>query len=267
MKPSSMAWRMRVEVEGDGLAVRARAAEHLQRLVLRRRREGEEGEVLLLAARGHRLDDLFLVVRRASSSAASLRGLLGDVRAGEHVLHLLGGLAASASCGPRRRSRRSAGWAAAPIFSVTKGNFCSVVMMIGVPGLERLGELLRVLVDLLDDALLVLELVDGVLQLLVEHAAVGDDDDGVEDLLVVARRAGSRAGARARRWSWSCRCRPSAGSGSCGPAPPARASASQPAHAVELVVAREDHRLALHGLAAEPSSPRSAGGGSARGCP
>ena len=55
----------------------------------------------------------------------------------------------------------------------------------GRPAGERLGELLRVLVDLLDDACLVLELVDGVLQLLVKHAPVGDHDDGVEDLLVL----------------------------------------------------------------------------------
>ena len=51
--------------------------------------------------------------------------------------------------------------------------------------LQRLGELARALVDLLDDAVLVLELVDRVLQLLVEHHAVGDHDDAVEDPLVV----------------------------------------------------------------------------------
>ena len=47
------------------------------------------------------------------------------------------------------------------------------------------GELLGVLVDLLDHAGLVLELVDGRLQLLIEHAPVGDDDDRVKDLLVL----------------------------------------------------------------------------------
>ena len=49
---------------------------------------------------------------------------------------------------------------------------------------ERLRELLRVLVDGLHHALGVLDLVDGVLQLAVEDAPVGDDDDAVEDLLV-----------------------------------------------------------------------------------
>ena len=50
---------------------------------------------------------------------------------------------------------------------------------------ERLGKLLGVLVDLLDDAVGVLELVDRLLQLPVEHEPVGDDDDLVEDLGVV----------------------------------------------------------------------------------
>ena len=71
-------------------------------------------------------------------------------------------------------------------------------MMIGVAGLERLGELAGVLVDPLHDALLVLELVDRVLELLVEHPPVGDDDDRVEDLRSsascrLARRCASQA--------------------------------------------------------------------------
>ncbi len=51
---------------------------------------------------------------------------------------------------------------------------------------EGFGELLGVLVDFLDDSGFVLELVDGVLKLLVEDEAIGDDDDGVEDAGVVA---------------------------------------------------------------------------------
>ena len=49
---------------------------------------------------------------------------------------------------------------------------------------QRRRELLRVLIDGLDDALRVFDLVDRVLQLLVEHAPIGDDDDAVEDLFV-----------------------------------------------------------------------------------
>ena len=44
-----------------------------------------------------------------------------------------------------------------------------------------------------DDAVLVLELVDRVLELLVEHAPVGDDDHRVEDLAGRRRRAGWRS--------------------------------------------------------------------------
>ena len=50
---------------------------------------------------------------------------------------------------------------------------------------EGLRELRRALVYLLDDAVGVLELVDRLLELLVQHDAVRDDDDLVEDLLVV----------------------------------------------------------------------------------
>ena len=65
-----------------------------------------------------------------------------------------------------------------------KGNFWMVVMTMGVPLGKRLGELLGVLVDLLHHAGLVLELVNRRLQLLVQHAPVGHDDDGVEHLPV-----------------------------------------------------------------------------------
>ena len=50
-----------------------------------------------------------------------------------------------------------------------------------------------ILVDLLDDALLVVELVDRVLELPVEHQPVGDDDDGIEDLLVAGVVQASQA--------------------------------------------------------------------------
>jgi hypothetical protein len=51
---------------------------------------------------------------------------------------------------------------------------------------ERGGELGGILVDLLDGAVGVLQLVDGVLELAVEHHTVGDDDNLVEHLLVTA---------------------------------------------------------------------------------
>ena len=49
---------------------------------------------------------------------------------------------------------------------------------------KRLGELPRALVDPLHDAALVLELVDRVLELLVEHNTIRDHDHAVENALV-----------------------------------------------------------------------------------
>ena len=50
---------------------------------------------------------------------------------------------------------------------------------------ERLGELLGVLVDLFHHAVGVLELVDRLLQLTVQHDPVGDHHDLVEHLVVI----------------------------------------------------------------------------------
>ncbi|CAO5241429.1 hypothetical protein FAGKG844_20168 [Frankia sp. AgKG'84/4] len=58
---------------------------------------------------------------------------------------------------------------------------------------QRGRELTRILVDLLDDPGRVVELVDRVLELLVEHEPVGDDDDLVEHLLVVHVEQGRQA--------------------------------------------------------------------------
>ena len=94
-----------------------------------------------------------------------------------------------------------------------------------------------------DDALLVLELVDGVLQLLVEHAAVGDDDDRVEDLLVVAVvQARQPVGQPGDGVALAAAGRVLDQVVVAG-ALLARVGLAA-AHAVELVVAREDHRLA-----------------------
>ena len=56
---------------------------------------------------------------------------------------------------------------------------------------ECFGKLTRALVDLLNDTALVLELVDRVLKLLVEHHAIGHHDHAVEDpfiAIVMQRR-------------------------------------------------------------------------------
>ena len=95
-----------------------------------------------------------------------------------------------------------------------------------------------------------LELVDRVLELLVEHAAVGDHDDTVEDLaVVVGVQAGEAVGKPGDGVALAAAGRvldqvvvPDALGARVG---------LGLAHAVELVVAREDHRLAAHRLAAE----------------
>ena len=56
----------------------------------------------------------------------------------------------------------------------------------GLARFQRFLQLGGMLVDFLDHAGGLLELLDGVLQLLVEHSAVGDDDNGIEQALVVA---------------------------------------------------------------------------------
>ena len=72
-------------------------------------------------------------------------------------------------------------------------------------GLQRLAELLRGFVDVLDHAERLFELADRALKLAVEHPPVGDDDNRVEDRAIPARRAawtvapveGEKAGLRA----------------------------------------------------------------------
>jgi hypothetical protein len=53
---------------------------------------------------------------------------------------------------------------------------------------QSVSELLAVLVDFLDDALLVFELINRVLQLLIKNASVRYHDDGVEDALKLSHR-------------------------------------------------------------------------------
>ena len=110
--------------------------------------------------------------------------------------------------------------------------------------LERLGELPRALVDLLHDAALVLELVDRVLKLLVEHHAVGHHDHAVEDALVgrvVQRRQPVRQPADGVALAAARRVLDEV----VVPHALAAGGIHQHAHRLKLVVAREDHRLRL----------------------
>ena len=86
------------------------------------------------------------------------------------------------------------------ISAIAYGNVWMVTTMISLPSISALASSpdfdfaspeLRgfVAVDRDDDALVVVDLLDRVLQLGVEHVAVGDDDDRVEHLLVVDLQA------------------------------------------------------------------------------
>ena len=107
---------------------------------------------------------------------------------------------------------------------------------------QRRGKLLAVLVDGLDHALGMFNLVDRILKLLIEHPPVGDDDDAVEDLSVLAivqagqamRQPRDTVGLPAprRMLDQIVVARPFA---------PRRGDGLP--HRVELVVARKNHRL------------------------
>ena len=111
---------------------------------------------------------------------------------------------------------------------------------------EGLGQLSGVFVDGLDDALGVLDLVDGVLQLAIQDAPVGDDQHAVVDLVVgagvQARQAvgepGDAVGLAAARGVLDQ---------IVAPGPRVAGGLDEPVDGVELVVAREDERLALGG--------------------
>ena len=165
-------------------------AEDSQGLVLRRRREGEKAQVRLPPPLGHAAEQLVEVVEPLLGGP--LLGLLAKALAAEHGLQLGGRLAPLGAVrfvdDDRETPPREVG---RPLASSLLGHLEEVIGDEGellqggdddrYAAVERRRELLRVLVDLLDHAALVLELVDRVLELLIEHDAVGHDHDAVED--------------------------------------------------------------------------------------
>ena len=107
---------------------------------------------------------------------------------------------------------------------------------------QRRGQLLRVLVDRLHHTLCVLDLIDRILKLCIEHAPVGDDDHAVEDLLV-ARVVEARQPMREPRDAVGL----AAARGMLDEVVAAGAFLSRrghdSSHCVELMVAREDQRF------------------------
>ena len=249
MNSSSMACRMVVAVDRFPVP-----AEHRQRLVLRRGGEGEETQVRLPAPLGHAARQLLLVLETLLLRAFA--GGLMQVFTAEHFLQIRRRLPSLRAVGLVHDDRAaSSGKHAGALCSLLLGH---LEQMPGHEGellqrgdddgdgvLQGLGQLPGPLVDLLNDPELVLELVDRVLQLLIQNDAVSHDDHAVEDALVrlvvqgsepVGQPADGIALATAGRVLDEI----------VVPVPLAPSLLHQQPDRVELVVAREDHRLDLH---------------------
>jgi hypothetical protein len=112
---------------------------------------------------------------------------------------------------------------------------------------ERLGQLLGPVAHARDHALLVLDLVDGVLQLLVQHAPVRDHHHGVEELLVARVVQALQAVGQPRDAVALAAARRVLNQVVLAHALGHRGGDELPHH-VQLVVAREHHGLGLDGL-------------------
>ena len=109
--------------------------------------------------------------------------------------------------------------------------------------------MLRVLVDGPNHTLGVLDLVDGILQLPVKHTTVRNDDDAVVDFLIggiVEAREPVREPGDTIRLPAARRVLDKI----VAPRAVHLGGRDQPADGVELMVAGEDHRLALHSASA-----------------
>ena len=235
-----------VAVEGLEPPVRPLPAEELEGLGLGGRREGEGREVRQPTAAADLLvDPLLDLLFRGLGARFGLFGLL-QAPCGEHRLEALRALA-----GLRRmRLVHDHGEALTGKLADLLGDDGELLQRgddDGAARLEGLAELARGLVDVLHHAEGLLELPDGALELAVEHAPVGHHDDGVEDAPVAAvvqhrelvgEPGDGEALAAAGRVLDQV---------ALAGAVVARV-AHEPAHAVELLVAREDQEV-LAGLA------------------
>ena len=238
----------------------AAASEHLERLVLRRRRKGKEAQVGLPTALGHAEEQrLHVLAFQALFRGAGAR-LRAQFLAAEHLLERgrrFASLRAVRLVDDHGAApgRQHAGRAGAPLLGHPQklARHVRELLQRGDDDrnrlLQRLRELPRILVDLPHDAAFVLELVDRVLKLLIEHHAVGRHDHAVEHARVfrVVQRS------EAMREPGDGVALAAAGrmldQGVVADALAAR-GAGQQAHRFELVVAGKDHRLHLYLAAA-----------------
>ena len=244
------------------VAVRGLAAapEDLERLVLGRRREGKAAQVGLPAALGHAQEQRLRVLAFQALAGRAFVRFGAQLRAAEHLLERGRGLAPLGAvrfvddhrAAPGRQHPGRVGAALLGHAEQLPGDERELLQRGDDDrrrALQRLRELARILVDLAHHAALVLELVDGVLQLLIEHHAVGHHDHAVEHAGVVdvvqrrqaMREPGDRIALAAARRVFD--------QGVVADALAARGG-DQEAHRFELVIAGEDHRLHLRLAAA-----------------
>lgn len=181
----------------------ARLTEDFQRLGLRRRREGKERQMRQPLAPfhdegqflGHRVVPLGVLVVLGND-------LLQGFRRGQHQLQILRALAALRAVGLIDDQRELL--ALQPLRAAQRRAHPAEFLQgadddLGAAG-QGFDELPGVPVDLLHQAGGLLELLDRVLQLFVQHLPVGDDDDAVEhQLAVLALGIGEQIGQLVRQ--------------------------------------------------------------------
>ena len=251
-----------------GLAI---APKDLERPVLRRGGEGEKAQVRLPPALRHAEEQRLHVLPGHALLGRLLSCPFPQFFAAQHFLHGGGRLSALGTVRLVDEHGAASGWqgvgglfgcfmrGVAPSRSPAEGSFLRHLEQLagnerellqggdddGNSALQGFCQLARALVHLLHHAMLVLELIDGVLQLLIQHDAVRHDDHAIEDtgvFRVVQRRQ------TMRQPSDGVALAAAGGMLDQGVVPhafPPR-HIDQQAHRLKLVVAGKDQRLRLH---------------------
>ena len=220
--------------------------------------EGKEAQVRLLAALGHASEELFQVF--PAFLGRPFPGLFPKLLAAQHFLEIGSRLAALRAVrlvdddgappgGERARTGRPAFLGHLEQLARDEWEFLQRGDDHRHRVFERLGELSRAFVDSLHDAERVFELVDRVLELLIEHDAIGDHDHAVEDPRVGGIVQG-REPMRQPTYGVALAAARGMLDEVVVPHAVAACRVHQHAHRFELVVAGEDHGLRL-----DPAAP------------
>ena len=234
-----------IHMEGMIFAVFIPLAKHLQRFVLGGGRKGEEGQVFMNPLGSQFIQQLVLIVFALGFLFILLLGILLQhfLGVGQRPFQLAGGVAGLGGVGLVHNDRKPL--IAGAHFFVDNRELLEGSDDDTRPGLNGLPELLGVLVDLLHHARHMVELIDSVLQLTIQHPAVGNDDDRLEDFLVVvivqAGEPVSQPGNGVRLAGTSAVLNEIVPAGAIG-----LYIGQQLGHHIQLVIPGEDHPLGLH---------------------